>query len=336
MARIGVIIPVYNVEPYLKSCIDSIVNQTFQDFELLLIDDGSTDGSGTVCDMYAQKDERIRVFHQKHLGVSAGRNKGLEENRCEYIAFIDGDDYVDRRYLEVLYQMMIRYDGDMVISGATDVWQGKKANREKEEERHRPERAEVISRQEAYRRMFLCIGTSVTLWANLYRERVLRKIRFPVGEIHEETKVLEQIIEGCGKIVYVYYSGYCWRMRKGSLLHGRISDQSFSAARNARHLWRFMEKNYPDVEEAAKIFYINTCLQLFNLMILDSEKRYDRKCMALRRKLIRETRFFLFNRNTHMVDKGGMLCLWLGVPCYRLIYLIYLHWTKKDTTIIWQ
>ena len=145
---------------------------------------------------------------------------------------------------------------------------------------------------------------------------------------------LPKTISGLDEILQS--AAICIGMRKGSLLHGRISDQSFSAARNARHLWRFMEKNYPDVEEAAKIFYINTCLQLFNLMILDSEKRYDRKCMALRRKLIRETRFFLFNRNTHMVDKGGMLCLWLGVPCYRLIYLIYLHWTKKDTTMIWQ
>lgn len=101
--KISVIVPVYKVEPYLPQCIDSILVQTFADFELLLIDDGSPDRCGEICDEYARKDERVRVFHQKNAGVSVARNKGLAEARGEYVVFVDSDDYVLPEYIQDLY-----------------------------------------------------------------------------------------------------------------------------------------------------------------------------------------------------------------------------------------
>lgn len=101
--KISVIVPVYNVERYLPKCIESILSQTFTDFELLLIDDGSTDGSGKICDAYAEKDSRIRVFHQENRGVSAARNLGIDEAAAEWICFVDSDDWVERTYLSDLY-----------------------------------------------------------------------------------------------------------------------------------------------------------------------------------------------------------------------------------------
>lgn len=102
--KISVIVPVYNVEKYLPRCIDSILAQTFTDFELLLIDDGSKDKSGEICDGYAKKDTRIRVFHKENGGVSSARNFGLINSKGEYVAFVDSDDYVEFNYLEFLYQ----------------------------------------------------------------------------------------------------------------------------------------------------------------------------------------------------------------------------------------
>ena len=103
---ISVIIPVYNIDPYLKKCIDSVLNQHFADFELLLVDDGSTDNSGEICDIYAQKDSRVRVFHQRNAGVSTVRNNGLENAIGKYIAFVDSDDYVLPDYLRDLYNSL--------------------------------------------------------------------------------------------------------------------------------------------------------------------------------------------------------------------------------------
>lgn len=113
MSKISVIVPVYNTEKYLRRCVDSILAQTFTDFELLLIDDGSTDGSGAICDEYAKKDSRVRVFHKENGGVSSARNLGLDNAIGEYITFIDSDDFIEKSYFEMLSQYK---DPDIVVS----------------------------------------------------------------------------------------------------------------------------------------------------------------------------------------------------------------------------
>jgi len=108
--KISIVVPVYNVEKYLPRCIDSILAQTFTDFELLLIDDGSTDNSGRICDEYTKNDNRIRVFHTKNFGVSSARNKGIENAIGKYISFVDSDDEVFNTYLETLYKHIVKCD----------------------------------------------------------------------------------------------------------------------------------------------------------------------------------------------------------------------------------
>lgn len=107
---ISVIIPVYNVEPYLRKCIDSVLNQHFADFELLLVDDGSTDNSGEICDIYAQKDSRVRVFHTSNQGVSAARNLGMDKATADWVCFVDGDDWVENDYLAAFWRCPLDKD----------------------------------------------------------------------------------------------------------------------------------------------------------------------------------------------------------------------------------
>ena len=112
---ISIIVPIYNVEKYLSRCINSVLSQTFPDFELLLIDDGSTDKSGYICDGYAQKDSRIKVFHIENGGVSAARNYGLDNARGEWITFVDADDWIDKDMYYKLYNEAILSEADIVI-----------------------------------------------------------------------------------------------------------------------------------------------------------------------------------------------------------------------------
>lgn len=116
MSKISVIIPVYNTEKYLRRCIDSVLAQTYQDFELLLIDDGSKDSSGAICDEYAEKDSRVRVFHKENGRVSSARNVGLDNARGEWVTFVDSDDWISKDYLE---EMMTHSDSDLVIADFT-------------------------------------------------------------------------------------------------------------------------------------------------------------------------------------------------------------------------
>lgn len=117
MPKISIIVPVYNVEEYLNRCIDSILNQTFQDFELILVNDGSTDNSGQICDNYAIRDKRIRVIHKENGGVSLARNKGLDIARGKYVQFIDSDDYIEKDMLDKVYNTMLKENSDIIFWG---------------------------------------------------------------------------------------------------------------------------------------------------------------------------------------------------------------------------
>ena len=112
---ISVIVPIYQTERYLPRCIDSILAQSFRDFELLLIDDGSKDNSGAICDWYARQDSRVRVFHKENGGISDTRNFGLDHAKGDYIAFVDSDDYIGHDYLKILMEMAVENDADMTI-----------------------------------------------------------------------------------------------------------------------------------------------------------------------------------------------------------------------------
>lgn len=124
MSEISIIVPVYNVENYLKKCVESILSQTFTDFELLLVDDGSTDSSGEMCDELKRLDERIKVIHKENGGLSSARNAGIDVAKGKYLTFVDSDDYIDTHMLEVLYKNMVQEDADLSIVGVTSVYSG--------------------------------------------------------------------------------------------------------------------------------------------------------------------------------------------------------------------
>ncbi len=125
MCEISIIVPVYKVEKYLKKCVDSILAQTFSDFELILVDDGSPDNSGRICDDYAKKDARVRVVHKQNGGLSSARNAGIEVAKGKYLGFVDSDDYIAEDMYELLYKAIIKEEADLSICGIYDVYEEK-------------------------------------------------------------------------------------------------------------------------------------------------------------------------------------------------------------------
>ena len=216
MSKISIIVPVYNVEQYLRRCVDSILGQTFQDFEIVLVDDGSSDNSGVICDQYAGKDGRIHVIHQKNSGASAARNAGIiwanTNSDSEWIGFIDSDDWVHCEYLETLYNAVRTND---VLVSITDYERSDGLNPEVDENMLEPKICSV----EKY---FIENNTSAIVpWGKIYAKSCFKEIRFPVGKNCEDefttykTLFMKEQIAVIGAPLYVYF------INENSLSSGR-------------------------------------------------------------------------------------------------------------------
>ena len=182
MELISVIVPVYNVESYIAECIESIQNQTYMNLEIILVNDGSTDASGDICDQYAAYDERIKVIHQENGGLSAARNTGIEAANGDYISFVDSDDYIRLTLFEDMLQLLKEYDLDIIEFTAFrdksgDIIEGCNDGH-----------LEIYSKEDALRlAMHDCF---VAAWSKLYKRSAIGDVRFPVGRKFEDTATM--------------------------------------------------------------------------------------------------------------------------------------------------
>lgn len=200
---ISVIVPVYNVSIYLRQCVDSILAQTFTDFELLLINDGSKDDSGVICDEYAAKDSRVRVFHKENGGVSSARNHGLDNAKGEWIAFVDGDDWIKPDYLE---SIMSQPDADMVMCsfeafGGIDVYDNSVRS-------HLYTRDEIKIFIEEY----ILTATLTTPWCKLFKRKLVSSLRFNINmSLNEDTVFVFEYLCKVNSIKVIENWGYMYR-----------------------------------------------------------------------------------------------------------------------------
>lgn len=213
---ISIIVPVYNVEKYLARCIDSLLSQTHTDFELLLVDDGSTDGSGAICDRYAYQDDRIRVVHKGNGGLSAARNSGIEIARGRYFGFVDSDDYVDADMYEHLYGMIEKEGADLAVCGYYDCYCDLPPRK------NDPYYA-VMGPQEALNLVFDGKISGVSACNKLYRSEIFDDIRYPQGKTSEDAYVIVRILMKTRKVVVSSEQKYYYIHRRNSVTTSRFS-----------------------------------------------------------------------------------------------------------------
>lgn len=211
--EISIIVPVYNVEKYLKKCIDSIMNQTFKNFELILVDDGSTDGSSNICDEYEKVDKRITVVHKRNGGLSSARNAGIDIANGKYITFIDSDDFVDNRYCEYLYSTIIEYDADIVISDFIRY-------KSKEEILSSDNRIiiSVKDGKSACKELYSnSVVKYVVAWGKLFKSELVRKHYFLEGKIHEDEFFTYKLYYESNVVVELFNKLYYYRINPNSI-----------------------------------------------------------------------------------------------------------------------
>ena len=216
MPEISIIIPVYNVEKYLENCIQSILNQTFKNFELILVDDGSTDKSGEICDKYEKIDSRIKVIHKNNGGLSSARNAGLDIASGKYIGFVDSDDSIHSRMYEILYDLIKKHKVDISCCNYKYTYSTCNEYNSDIESTDFIEMNNIQAINNLYDKE---IGVSlVVAWNKLYSKHLFDDIRYEVGRIHEDEFIAHRILYKCKKIAYTNNELYYYLQREGSIM----------------------------------------------------------------------------------------------------------------------
>ena len=226
---ISVIVPVYRVEKYLPACIDSILNQTFTDFELILVDDGSPDRCPAICDEAAERDARVRVIHQANAGLSAARNAGIEAAHGAWLSFVDSDDFLAPDFLETLHDAAVRAGADCALCGVqlTDEAGQKIGQPLSVADGVRTGRSILET---------LCRASEITYlvaWNKLYRRDVFQTLRYPVGMQNEDTYLAAELFDTVQTVICVSKPMYFYRQRANSIMHTAVT------TRNLDRMWAF-------------------------------------------------------------------------------------------------
>ena len=257
-ALISVIVPVYNVEKYLDYCINSITNQTYNNLEILLIDDGSTDQSSAICDKWAVEDKRIKVIHKENGGLSDARNAGMQMAKGTYIAFIDSDDWIEKYYIEYLYRAIKETGAEISACEIRQVIDGQK-----------PEKLNnvVLSQikyttEEALATILKGNGFRAVAWNKLYKADMLAGEKFKVGVLHEDEFFTYRIIGKAKILCFVENPLYNYRQRSGSIMK-TISMRHLDVLDAYLERLNYLRLKFPELYKQDKATFCITCVNYY-------------------------------------------------------------------------
>lgn len=322
---ISVIVPVYKAEAYLEHCVDSIRNQTYRNLEILLVEDGSPDRSGALCDRLAEQDSRIRVFHKENGGQSSARNLALDHASGEYFGFVDSDDWIESDMYETLYRLLTENGATVSACGAQlDYADGRVTyfNRFYPEDNQR----RVYTTDEALRESLDNLRLTYSLCDKLFHRSVFDGLRMSEGKIFEDMEIIPKCLERSPVTVYDPKPFYHYYMTDESTMRGRFNPKKFASAEVAGEKAADYKTRYPALYEAAYARYLAECVNLVHL------SHGEPSCKDRRKELIRAVKgsypkgaLAYMSRN----EKIKFRCLRLSTGLYECMMKVY-DWKKKD------
>lgn len=284
--KISIVVPAYKVQDYVLECLESIAAQTYKNIEVVVIDDGSPDDSGVICDDYAKKDARFHVIHQKNGGLSAARNRGLKEATGKYIAFVDSDDSVAPEYIEKLYQSIHDNDSELAVCGFNQTRVDREAMSGNEAT------AILLTRQ---------LDEDLVAWNKLYLRSLFidHKIAYPVGEIHEDNLTTYKLYAAAKRVSFVPDTLYNYRLRSDSITQSNsVLKQLTVRERASREAIEYFAQN-EGLREAAEVALL---LAKFRFIDCALSGKIDKKYYGEAREWVLENRGKYAN-NRHMTKK---------------------------------
>lgn len=294
---ISVIVPVYNVEQYLQRCVESILKQNYKNIEIILIDDGSTDGSGALCDRYAQTDVRVKVIHKGNGGQSDARNIGMRKAQGTFVTFVDSDDYIAVDYIFYLYNILERNNTQISMCDCLHF-----CNETIEESVIQKDITDVFDAQEGIFRLLYQKGIVTSIWGKLFCYTLFNEIQFPVGKIHEDVAVLYRLFDKASKIAYGNEKKYFYYHRMGSTMNSVFTLQRMDYIFFTKQCIEYMEKEHPSLWKAAVSRHFSACFELL-VCIGNSRKLYSDTFEHLAGEIKKYRKIVLFDTNARKKNR---------------------------------
>ena len=317
---ISIIVPVYNVREYIEDCLISLQKQNYPKIEIIIIDDGSTDGSGVFCDEFAKREPRMKVIHQENAGLSAARNRGLRESHGEYLTFVDSDDLVEPDYVQYLFNLINQNQTNLSVCPLKEITsKGKIVNYGADYS------DKLMSTEEALGRMLREEGFTVVAYAKMYHRSLWQGITFPENALHEDLAITYRLVMKCPKIAFGSEPKYIYRKRKNSISSSEFSDQKFSIITFTDQMCDAIEAKFPYLINTTNLRRMHARFSVLRQLV--SVKDLTHSQQAREKDIIKylktNKKFITKNPYAHLRDKLALHSLMLGKKFFKIAWCSY-------------
>lgn len=303
MEKISIIAPVYQVEKYIGQCIESVINQTFKNFELILIDDGSKDKSGNICDEYAKRDKRIHVVHTENKGAASARNKGLDLATGKYIAFVDGDDYLAENMLDKLYKVITQENCDVVVCDFLNLHANSDKDFSLQLSDSKVSGREILSHLKNQKNY----GVWTIVWNKLYKKEILKDLRFPEGKYFEDEIFSDQLYLICNEVQVISDVLYYHRVLETSTMNTqKIRNYLDLIDAFQLRINLYLENRLSDDEVYKVLIYM---LEPYTKCAKADFMGNDKERLKQAKRFIRKSSRILIKKRLSFIKKGSLILI---------------------------
>lgn len=322
---ISIIVPVYNVEPYLNRCVASLVHQTYSNLEIILVDDGSTDHSGEICDDWGKKDSRIQVFHKANGGLSDARNYGMQFATGNYLAFVDSDDWAEPDMYEVLYRLITTYHGDISMCAANSVdGEGKTITTHGLPPAVAWNQDVTVYRGQDILKAHLSKNNLINagVWNKLYRREIVEGIQFPKGKLYEDVFTSYQFLARAQVLVKTKRHEYNYFQRENSICRQDLTLQNFDSIDANAARYNYIVDHAPELEPLARErMLVNTLNLAFRIAKEKKMKQFSSQIKRLQNDV---KRYRLDDCGLNGKQQFGLKAFQLNGPLFAfLVHVLY-------------
>lgn len=319
---ISIVVPVYNVEKYLERCINSIINQTYENIEIILVNDGSTDNSLEICNKYIKKDSRIKLINKQNGGLSDARNVGIDNAIGKYITFVDSDDYIDVDYVEFLYKLIKKYNTRLSLCSYKAIYENGTVLTQENNNEY------TLNAHDTLEKMLYHDDFNVSTWAKMYDITLFENVRFPKGKIFEDALTTYKLVDQCDLISIGLTSKYNYMIRGNSILTGNFNNKKLTLPSAYEEMGDYILNKYPDLKDAvirSRVYAnISTLRQIINL-----KPRLKKEETKLKKYIIQNKKEVLKNKKTPNRDKIAIIIISINLLFFKYSWNVYCKFTGR-------